>query len=158
MMRKTTVIALLALLLVASVTASSSEAGRGPGPKVLKVWYLDDPEDGWRHRLEVDALRTHALRFAVRHRGRNVGAKMERRSKTGDRSVWAPTRDADGRGAESKRMIRAFTHALDRRGRVRIRIRAKGNGRVDDVRGTIVRSECYIDPPLYPGPDCTVKF
>ena len=153
---KSTIVALPALLLVASVTASSISAAvaapQSAGasgselrpPKVIQLqyerWYEEPGGD-----LKAFA-RGHpdSLTFATRYRGRQATVP----AKQPDGDEWEPIRK---RGAA--RVYRLIRKALDRRGVAKVRTRARRDGLVDVHRWRIVLAHCHQDPSpdaLYP--------
>jgi hypothetical protein len=157
MTRKSTIVALLAPLLVASVTASlaasqgvSASEQRSRPPKVIQLsygqWY-EEPGGS----LAAFARRTDSLRFTTRYRGRQASVPAKQ---TGlfDTNLprccnegWEPIRH---RGAA--RVYRLIRKALNRRGVAKVRTRVKRGGLADVHRWRIVLAQCHQDPPSYP--------
>ena len=139
--------------------AASTQARGGADPKVVQLSYYEDREDGRRYNLHAHAKRTEALAFSIRRAGHRIVAEARLNERLSDtdlrgeaRHPWVPKRDRAG-----GRLIKTVADKLHANGKVRVRIRAKGDGGVDDVRVRILLSECSTDPPLYPDPDCEVK-
>ena len=158
-MKRTWTLAALAVAVASVTVVGPSDARQVRPPKVVQVSYYEDREDGRRYNLQAHALRTDALKFSVRRGGRRIvaDAKLNERISDTDlqgeaRHPWVPIRNSAG-----KRLVRAVVDKLYGNGKVRLRIRAQGNGVRDSVRVRIVLSECSTDPPLYPDPDCEVE-
>jgi hypothetical protein len=161
MTRKSTIVALLASLLVASVTASLASQGvsaseqRSRPPKVIQLsygqWY-EEPGGS----LAAFARGSDSLRFTTRYRGRQASVPAKQ---TGlfDTNLprccnqgWEPIRH---QGAA--RVYRLIRKALNRRGVAKVRTRAKRDRHVEDQRWRIVLAQCSQDPPSYPV-DCEI--
>jgi hypothetical protein len=162
----TTRTAIAMAVIVASVAATQTPRGNayeqgGPRPpKVIQLSYRE-VNDGTRppYRLEAYAYRTDSLRFASRYRGRtaNAGSQYEPDSTDTDikgkgeaRHPWVLIHKGGG-----STVLRLIRKSLNQRGVAKVRIRAKGDDLLDDLRLTIMLAKCAQDPPIYPV-DCEI--
>jgi hypothetical protein len=169
MTRKSTIVALLALLLAASVAVSSisltvaapetadASASEPRPPKVIQLSYREG-HDGWGPDRGVKAWtrRTDSLTFRARYRGRQASVPA-RLTDTVDANLprccnqaWQPIRKEGG-----SRVTRLIHKSLEQRGVARVRTRARRDGLVDDHRWRIVLAQCAQEPPIYPV-DCEI--
>jgi hypothetical protein len=154
-------VALLLALVLAYTLASAVEAAgasKGGGsrpPKVIQVSY-DESNDGSSPRRALYAFVRHptdSVRFATRYHGRRATGDARYRSNITDTDIrgqrakhpWALIREGGG-----GRVLRFIHRSLGQEGIANVRVRARRDGALDDVRVRIVRSQCAQDPPLYP--------
>jgi hypothetical protein len=166
---KSTIAALLALLLAASLTVSSTSAAvaapqttpasasalRVP-PKVIQLQYAQWYEEPGGSLGAFARGHPDSLRFATRYRGRQATVPAKE-TDTVDTDLprccdesWEPIRR---QGAA--RVYRLIRKALDRRGVAKVRTRVKRGGLADIHRWRIVLARCSQDPPSYPV-DCEI--
>jgi hypothetical protein len=162
---KSTIVSLLALLLVASAAASltpatsqtaAASASELRPPKIIQLSYAQWYEEPGGSLGAFARGHPDSLTFATRYRGRQaiVPAKQTDTVDTNlprccDES-WEPIRH---QGAA--RVYRLIRKALNRRGSAKVRTRVKRDGLAGVHRWRIVLAQCSQDPPIYPV-DCEI--
>jgi hypothetical protein len=165
---KSTTLSLLALLLVAPVTASfvsaavpvpqtaAASASELRPPKIIQLSYQRWYEEPGGSLGAFARGHPDSLAFATRYRGRQATVPAKQ-TDTVDTNLprccdesWEPIRH---QGAA--RVYRLIRKALDRRGVAKVRTRVKRGGLADVHRWRIVLAQCSQDPPSYPV-DCEI--
>ena len=156
---------LLGVLLTATAIAGTSVAvatgGQGgPAPKLVQVSYAETDDGSSPARsLQAFARRAESVKFATRYDGSRATAGSRYNSHITDtdlhgdevRHPWVLVRKDGG-----KRVLRLVHDALVEQGSAKVRVMARGGGRRDDARVSIVLADCSQDPPFYPV-SCEVK-
>jgi hypothetical protein len=129
-------------------------------PQVIQLSYSETKGDvGADNFLGAFSRHTHAVHFHAQKRRIKSAAPGRYRSDITDTDIhgskarhpWVPDRKEGGGG-----VISLVHHALHHSGAIRVTVRARKAGVVDDVRVRIARKDCTSDPPAYPL-DCEVK-
>jgi hypothetical protein len=134
---------------------AAQKAGGSRPPREIQLSY-DESNDGSSPRRALYAFVRHAtdsVKFAVRYHGRGATAGSRYKTQITDTDIrggkarhpWALIRKGSG-----GRVLRLIHKSLEQRGVAKVRIRARRDGLLDDVRTRIVLSECAQDPPFYP--------
>ena len=141
--------------------ATSVAADRADStPNVIQLSYSETKGDtGADTFLGAFSRHTHAVHFyAQKNRIKSLAPGRYRSDITDTdihgrkaRHPWVPDRKEGGGG-----VISLVHHALHHSGAIKVRVRARRAGVVDDVRVRIARKHCTSDPPAYPL-DCEVK-
>jgi hypothetical protein len=150
-----TVLLCMGLWGAASVGARSGDRS----PKVIQLSYSETKGDvGADTFLGAFSRHTHAVHFSAQKRRIKSSAPGRYRSDITDTDIhgrrarhpWVPDRKEGGGG-----VINLVHHALHHSGAIKVRVRARKDGVVDDVRIRLNRDKCTSTPavPL----DCEVK-
>jgi hypothetical protein len=149
------VVVCMAIWGAASVGASRADHS----PDVIQLSYSETRGDvGADKFLGVFSRHTHAVHFSAQKRRVKSAAPGRYRPDITDTDIhgrkarhpWVPNRKEGGQG-----VIALVHHALHHSGAIKVRVRARKAGVVDDVRVRLSRKHC-TSTPAYPL-DCEVK-
>ncbi len=152
---------LIALVLLGALGFATTAGAAAKGPKLVQLDY-SETDDGQSRPFALDAFlyRAEAVRFTTRYAGERATGEAKYLDHITDTNIhesgearhpWSLIRKGDGR-----KVIDLIDDSLAARGVAKVRVRARGNGRHEDVAVEIRLAECSQDPPFYPV-GCEIK-
>jgi hypothetical protein len=123
--------------------------GDSSSPRVVQLWYFEQNRDDKPPRgAAAFVRRARAVRFATRFDGERAmapGREGTIRPPCGpDCREWGAIRREGGR-----EVLRLIHQSLEHTGKAKVRVRARGQGELDDVFLLLRDSKCAHNPPTF---------